>query len=75
MSDSAGERQKVRINLTPEQARQLKAATGRDLDAIELTAQELEQRIVPNLIASGTAIASPDALAANSNEVLLTARQ
>lgn len=58
MSDSQGHTATIRISLTPQQVDQVKAATGRDAEAIELTAQELEQRIVP-------------ALAANSNETLL----
>jgi hypothetical protein len=49
---------KVRISLTPDQAEQVKSATGRDAEAIELTVQELEQRIAPRL-------------AANSNETVL----
>ncbi len=70
MSDTQ-QRGTIRIDLTPVQAQAVKEATGRDATAIELTAQELEQRIVPNLIAAPTAVASPDALAANSNETLL----
>lgn len=71
MSETRDHATTVRISLTAEQSRQVKAAVGRDVAAIELTVQELEQRIVPNLIASPTAVASPDALAANSNETLL----
>ncbi|HET9799294.1 MAG TPA: hypothetical protein VFP90_14950 [Gemmatimonadaceae bacterium] len=48
----------VRIDLTEEQKTQIKAATDRSVDSIELTAQELEQRIAPRL-------------AANHNETLL----
>ena len=61
----------VRITFTPEQAAQVKSAVGRDADGIELSLQELEQRIVPNLIASPSSVASPDALAANSSETIL----
>jgi len=39
----------VRIDLTAEQKAQLKSATGRDAEAIELTMQELEARIAPRL--------------------------
>ena len=48
----------VRIDLTEEPKTQIKAATDRTVDSIELTAQELEQRIAPRL-------------AANHNETLL----
>ena len=48
----------VRIDLTEEQKTQIKAATDRTVDSIELTAQELEQRIAPRL-------------ATNHNETLL----
>ena len=37
----------VRIELTDEQKAQVKAATGKDARAIELNAEELEQRIAP----------------------------
>lgn len=48
----------VRIDLTPAQAEDIKARTGVDAKALELTLQELEERIAPRL-------------AANSNETLL----
>jgi hypothetical protein len=37
----------VRIDLTPEQKEQVKAATEKNAEAIELTVQELEARIAP----------------------------
>jgi len=37
----------VRIQLTPEQKAQVKSATDKDAEAIELTASELEERIAP----------------------------
>lgn len=49
----------VRINLTPAQVEEVKALTGREAGAIELTLEELEQRIAPRL-------------SANSNETLLS---
>ena len=56
MSDStAGS---IRIELTSDQKQVVKAATNRDADAIQLTVQELEQRIAPKL-------------ASNHNETLL----
>ena len=46
MSDSK-ETDIVRIDLTNEQKEQVKAATDKSADAIELTVQELEARIAP----------------------------
>jgi hypothetical protein len=37
----------VRLELTEEQKAQVKAATGKDARAIELDAEELEERIAP----------------------------
>ena len=37
----------VRIDLTPEQKEQVKAATDKTVDSLELTVQELEARIAP----------------------------
>ena len=37
----------VRIDLTQPQREQVKQATGKDAEAIELGVQELEQRIAP----------------------------
>ena len=37
----------VRIELTHDQKQTVKAATAKDAEAIELTIQELEQRIAP----------------------------
>ena len=39
----------VRLELTEEQVAQVKAATGKDARAIELSAEELEERIAPLL--------------------------
>jgi hypothetical protein len=50
----------VRLILTEEQQEQVKRETGRDSQAIELTPQELEERVVPRL-------------AANHNETMLDA--
>ena len=46
MSDNK-EAEIVRIDLTAEQKEQVKAATDKSADAIELTVQELEARIAP----------------------------
>ena len=40
-------KEQVRIQLTPEQKAQVKSATAKDAEAIELTASELEERIAP----------------------------
>ena len=41
------EQEIVRINLTPEQKDLVKKQTGKDAEAFELTASELEERIAP----------------------------
>ena len=41
------EQKPVRLELTDEQKAQVKAVTGKDARAIELNAEELEQRIAP----------------------------
>ena len=41
------EKEIVRIDLTDEQKQQVKAATEKNAEAIELTVQELEARIAP----------------------------
>ena len=51
----------VRIDLTASQREQVRRTTGHEGEAIELTAQELEERIAPKL-------------AANHNETLLVDR-
>ena len=51
MSD-ASEKDIVRIDLTDEQKDQIKAATEKSAEAIELTVQELEARIAPRAIIS-----------------------
>lgn len=37
----------VKLVLTPEQKAQMEKSTGKSVDSIELTAEELEQRIAP----------------------------
>ena len=51
MSD-ASEKDIVRIDLTDEQKDQIKAATEKSAEAIELTVQELEARIAPRALFS-----------------------
>jgi hypothetical protein len=36
-----------RIELTPEQKAQIRNATGKDAEAVELSVEELEERIAP----------------------------
>jgi hypothetical protein len=38
---------KVQIKLTPEQREAVRQATGKTADSIEMTVQELEERIAP----------------------------
>lgn len=40
-----------RIKLTPEQKAQVQAATGKDAEAVELSVEELEERIAPTTLA------------------------
>jgi uncharacterized small protein (DUF1192 family) len=40
----------VRIDLTPEQKQILKQEIGKDGEAVELTVNELEERIAPRMI-------------------------
>ncbi|HKW48668.1 MAG TPA: hypothetical protein VJN70_14565 [Gemmatimonadaceae bacterium] len=47
MSDN--KRKSIRIELTAEQKRQIKEASGEEVSALEFTAEELEQRIAPML--------------------------
>ena len=44
MSKSKG---KVRIGLTPNQKAKVRKATGQDAEAVELSVEELEERIAP----------------------------
>ena len=41
------EEPRIRIELTNEQQKQIKAASGEDVAVIEFTAQQLEDRIAP----------------------------
>ena len=43
----------VRIKLTPEQKEQIRSATGRDAEAVELSVEELEERIAPGTLKPG----------------------
>ncbi len=54
-------RQVVRLELNQAQREQVKYAIGRDSDALELTVEELEERIVPRIMS-------------NHNETLLVDR-
>jgi hypothetical protein len=46
MSESKGQ---VRIELTPEQKARVREATGKDVTAVELSVEELEERIAPTV--------------------------
>ena len=41
-------RRSIRVELTEDQRKQIKAASGEDVAALEFTAEELEQRIAPD---------------------------
>ena len=43
----ATKRDSIRLKLTPEQQEQIKRATGRDAELVELQLEELEERIMP----------------------------
>lgn len=43
----AEKKQPIRIELTEEQKQQIREATGKDAKAIELSAEELEERVSP----------------------------
>ena len=47
----AKQRGSIRLTLTPEQRKQIRQAISKDADALELTVEELEERIAP---AAGT---------------------
>ena len=67
--DATNSNDAVRIQLTPEQAKDIKALIGREAEAIELSVQELEQRIVPTGTVDGGVYGFR--LALNCNESLL----
>jgi uncharacterized small protein (DUF1192 family) len=41
------ESRNIRITLTPEQKEEVRKATGKDAEAVELSVEELEERIAP----------------------------
>ena len=43
----AKQRDSVRLKLTPDQQVQIKQATGKNAEALELNVEELEERIAP----------------------------
>lgn len=47
MSQSKGQ---FRIELTPEQKAKIRNATGKDAEAVELSVEELEERIAPRRV-------------------------
>ena len=40
---------RLSLKLSPEQQKRIKQATGKDAEALELTVEELEQRIAPSM--------------------------
>lgn len=55
------QRRSIHIDLTSDQRQQIKEFSGQDVPALELNAEELEQRIAPAefVILKGTDVASP----------------
>ena len=47
MDSSKGQ---VRIELTSEQKAKIRSATGKDAEAVELSVEELEERIAPKIV-------------------------
>jgi len=47
------ENPQVRIPLTPEQKAMVKQATGKDAESLELSVNELEERIAPGKLGGG----------------------
>jgi len=43
-------KEQFRIELTPEQKSQVRKATGKDAEALELSVEELEERIAPGQV-------------------------
>lgn len=43
-------KEQFRIKLTPEQKSQVRDATGKDAEAVELSVEELEERIAPTQV-------------------------
>jgi hypothetical protein len=43
-------KEQVRISLTPEQKELVKKATGKEAGSLDLTVQELEERIAPMMM-------------------------
>ena len=46
----AGTKEPLRIKLTPDQQEMVRKATGKNAEALELTVQELEERIAPGYL-------------------------
>jgi len=46
----ANPKEQFRIELTPEQKQQVRKATGKDAEALELSVEELEERIAPGQV-------------------------
>jgi hypothetical protein len=44
-------KEQIRITLTPEQKAEVRRATGKDAEAVELSVEELEERIAPRKVA------------------------
>ncbi len=49
-------RKPIMLKLSAEQKQQIKDATGKNAEALELTVQELEQRIAPTTLGIGARV-------------------
>jgi hypothetical protein len=52
----ATSKEQFRIQLTPEQKEQIRTATGKEAEAVELSVEELEERIAPMRAKPGPAL-------------------
>jgi hypothetical protein len=48
--EDAMSKDQIRIELTPEQKAQVRKATGKSAEAVELSVEELEERIAPQTL-------------------------
>jgi uncharacterized protein YceH (UPF0502 family) len=51
MSNSENSEKRVRIQLTADQQEMIKKDAGKDIEALEFSVAELEERIAPSLVA------------------------
>ena len=59
---------KIRIELTAEQKEQVRQALGREVPTLELTAEELEERVAPSPLATAVGV-TPGKSLPDANQV------